>query len=149
MYFSYTVKEAAKALAAFGALHSQLGGGICSHRCCDKSPPTLWLEATPFVTSSSPEQRSGMVWLSRGSHKAKVKVSIGLGSYLDALGEVVGRIQFLVGCQMGASLSFLKPPHSPSSCSLHLQVAKVSQVLLTLRIPAQRNSSAFEDSCLE
>ena len=164
MYFSYTVMELAKALAAIRALHSQLGGGISPHCCCDKSPPTLWLEATPFVTSSSPGQRSGMVWLSRGSHKAKVKVSIGLGSYLDALGQVhlwdhSGCWQNPVPRRMPAgSLSQLlkattfpiivfPPPASGKSGSSSLYALNLClPLLLHFSDSSQRKSSAFEDS---
>lgn len=59
--------------------------------CCNKSSPT-----SLFVFSSCTGQKSGTVWLSLGSHKAKVKVSIGLGSYADVLGEV--HLQDHSGC---------------------------------------------------
>ena len=72
---------------------------IVSYRCCNKLPQTQWLKTTQSYSSVG-QKSGGLYWfLSFRSLKAKIKVSVGLGSGGEAtsrLLQVVGRIPFHV-----------------------------------------------------
>lgn len=56
-----------------------------------------------------------MAELSPGSHKAKVEVSAGLGSYLDALGEVCLQDHSVIGRTHDASQGLSQPLRATTS----------------------------------